>query len=241
MLQAKAGYDIQHNDKEGHKLAGKLESKGAFRTQLPEGRDRQDKPKWSGEVHEISDVSGTTVTDTDGKKYQSKLVLPVPSGSASVRYEPDTNVKRFLRPHGDALQDAVSRGPVSLRSLQTAMQKNQNFSKALKDSKKSFSEFAGMFGDVNDGQVTRREWTSPPEPDEEQRARFAYGKANPQGLMETYKSKLAIPAGGMTLADARKMLDREPSFGEDLGVTGRTFRDFLQSSSFRVKGNKVFS
>jgi hypothetical protein len=51
LLQAKAGYDIQHNDKEGHKLAGRLETKGAFRTQLPRERDRQDKPKWSGEVH----------------------------------------------------------------------------------------------------------------------------------------------------------------------------------------------
>jgi len=120
------------------------------------------------------------------------------------------------------------------------MQKKPGFSKALKDSKKSFNEFAGMFGDVSDGNAMRREWTSPPEPDEEQRARIAYGRANPQGLMETYKSKLAIPAGGITLADARKMLDREPSFGDDLGVTGQTFRDFLQSSGFRVKGNKVF-
>ena len=190
-------------------------------------------------MHEISEATGTTVTDTDGNKYQSKLVLPVPSGSASVRYEPETNVKKSLKPHGDALDDAVSKGPVSLENLQKVM-KNPGLSKALKDSKKSFSEFAGVFGEVSDGSVSKKEWTMPPEPDEEQRARIAYARVNPTGLMETYKAKLSIPAGGMTLADARKMLDREPNFSDDLGVTGQTFRQFLQSSGFRVKGNKVF-
>jgi hypothetical protein len=70
----------------------------------------------------------------------------------------------------------------------------------LKDSKKSFSEFAGMFGEVNDGQVSQDESGQCHQNlDEEQRARIAYARVNPKGLMETYKDKLAIPAGGMTL------------------------------------------
>ena len=239
LLQSKAGYDIQHNEYVGQARANKLETMGAFRDLLPPGRDRQDKPRYSDRAHEVAHVTGTTVTDTEGNKFQTKLVRAVPLGSADVdtSYMKATRekLKRVLRPFGDTLEHTIHTGLVGLKDLQTVMHRQPGFTQALKQNKTSFHKFVELFADVKDGTASRRQWRMPPEPDETQRARFA-ARNNPD-FMRPHSINLKR---GMTLAAARSQLDRNPNFREDLGMTGQTFKEFLQKSGFKVNGNMIF-
>ena len=86
----------------------KLEKEGAFRVrdvgQGPIQRGYQ--PRWSSEVHKVDQVTGSHVKDTDGKTFQTRLVLPVPATSAEV------GVPEYLR-RGSAQIDAVRRAKLA--------------------------------------------------------------------------------------------------------------------------------
>ena len=69
--------------------ATRLEELGAFRVLLPPTTkgvraNRVDTARYSGEVHKVALVDRGYVEDTEGRRYATKLVLPVPKSSASV-------------------------------------------------------------------------------------------------------------------------------------------------------------
>lgn len=90
------------------KTGGKLEKEGAFRVKdLTDGPVRRGyKPRWSSEVHKVDQVTGSLVKDTEGKTFQTRLVLPVPATSAEV------GVPEYLR-RGSAQIDAVRRAKLA--------------------------------------------------------------------------------------------------------------------------------
>jgi hypothetical protein len=89
LLKEKAAQGLQHNQNLALDRGAKLERLGAFREELPrEGRgfERNFRPRYSGEVHNVSKVAGTTVF-SDGKAYPTRHVLPVAAGSGNVSIE----------------------------------------------------------------------------------------------------------------------------------------------------------
>ena len=64
----------------------KLTTMGAFRTLLrPTAfKRRAGVPNWSSEVHTVTQVTQTHVTDEKGNTYDTRLVLPVPARSSTL-------------------------------------------------------------------------------------------------------------------------------------------------------------
>ena len=73
----------EHNQREIEKRASKLKEAGAFRVQdkisSTTFRKRGFKPNFDAEVHIVKNVDGAYVEDTKGKKFLTKLLLPVPA------------------------------------------------------------------------------------------------------------------------------------------------------------------
>ena len=89
LLEERAAQGLQHNQKLALARGAQLERQGAFRDELPRqgrGFERNFRPRYSGEVHTVSKVAGTTVF-SDGKAYPTRHVLPVAAGSGNVNIE----------------------------------------------------------------------------------------------------------------------------------------------------------
>ncbi len=87
------------------------------------------KPRFSGEVHEISVVKGGTVTDTAGKTYPTKLVTPVAKESETIatpdlrgRTLRDKHNADALRRYAEELHKELIKQGVSEVSLTTLSQ-----------------------------------------------------------------------------------------------------------------------
>ena len=72
-----------HNSAVVQRRDEKLQDKGAFRVHEPSRSfARSYQPRFGDKVHAIAEVKRGYVTDTEGKAFKSKYVLPVPAGSA---------------------------------------------------------------------------------------------------------------------------------------------------------------
>jgi hypothetical protein len=86
LLEEKAAQGLQHNQNLALDRGAQLERRGAFREELPRqgrGFERNFRPRFSGEVHNVSKVLGTTVF-SDGKAYPTRHVLPAAARSENV-------------------------------------------------------------------------------------------------------------------------------------------------------------
>ena len=89
LLKEKAAQGLQHNQSLALDRGAQLERRGAFREELPNkgrGFERNFRPRYGGEVHNVSRVAGTTVF-SEGKAYPTRHVLPVSAGSGNVDIE----------------------------------------------------------------------------------------------------------------------------------------------------------
>ena len=89
LLEEKAAQGLQHNQSLALDRGAQLERQGAFRGKLPRqgrGFEKNFRPRYSGEVHNVSKVAGATVF-SEGKAYSTRHVLPVAAGSGNVGIE----------------------------------------------------------------------------------------------------------------------------------------------------------
>ena len=134
-----------------------LEEKGGFRT-LKEPlafKRRAGIPNWSNQVHTVESVKGGTVVDTQGQSYDTRLVLPVSSGSTtpgqtfaggSVPRDQRRQQlsQRFLQP----LREVVARaGSISIAQASKAMMQKEGFKRMLNELRMNFKGCVQLWPD----------------------------------------------------------------------------------------------
>ena len=119
-LEKEAGQKVAHNNKMWRRKAGRLRDKGAFRVPLDRNTwERIDAPKFGGEVHQVRELVGANVRDSEGNSYPVRQVLPVPGTSADIdvpeELVPGSGRRREqiqnLRPFSDALKAELANSP----------------------------------------------------------------------------------------------------------------------------------
>ena len=165
------------NVQQAEKRQGKLEDLGAFRT-LKEPmsfKRRAGIPNWSNEVHTVTQVEGGMVTDTQGQRHDTRIVLPVSSASStpgqtfaggSVPRDERRQVlsRRFLQP----LREVVARsGALSMSQAAKAMMQKEGFKRALGELRLNFRGFVDLWPDfivTGTGPGTRITLAAPVQP-----------------------------------------------------------------------------
>ena len=113
-------------------------------------------PNWSSEVHTIASVSGGQVRDTEGKSFDTRLVLPVSAlsstpgqvfaGGSAPRDERRKVLSReFVQP----LKEIVARAGDSINMGQAskAMMQKQGFKRMLGELRMNFKTFVQLWPD----------------------------------------------------------------------------------------------
>jgi len=119
-LRQEASQGMVENAQAIAKRGAALEKTGAFRTEIPpKGFRRAHHAHFSGEVHQLANVDGARVTDTQGKEFATKFTRPVPVGSESVETAAaagggsalvENKQKRLMRPYVERLVQHIGRG-----------------------------------------------------------------------------------------------------------------------------------
>ena len=96
-------------------------------------------------------IEGGQVVDDKGERFETKLVLPVPAGSAPARAPPELlggtpargeASRDVLRPFADALRTELAGGAISLQKAGTRMKARDGFEQAMEAAKiKGFGAF----------------------------------------------------------------------------------------------------
>ena len=142
---------MQDNVAQAQGRKRKLESKGAFRTLLQPTafKRRAGVPNWSSEVHTAATVTPGHVTDSEGHKYDTRMVLPVSLASSAVvqqRSVAPRDAQRkaatdtFLPALIQAVRSAGDTG-MTLSNAGKMMARRQGFSNALKQQRMTFKQF----------------------------------------------------------------------------------------------------
>lgn len=153
VLQFELKMDNTNNEFENAQLAERRKEKlarlGAFRVLVKQkgnlGR-RVFNPVWSQKVHTVKEVIKATVEDTEGEKWPTREVLPVPKGSQETRLKvggsAETSAKRrlILNKYAErALEFVIApttpslrARPMSLGKLATFLRKDPQFPDDLK-------------------------------------------------------------------------------------------------------------
>ena len=99
---------------------------------------RKGVPNWSSEVHAVQAVTGGRVTDTAGRTFDTRQVLPVAAASGTPTIVAGGNVPRderrrvLTRVHMQQLKEIVSRvGNASVSQAAEAMGQKQGFKRVL--------------------------------------------------------------------------------------------------------------
>ena len=142
------------NIENAEKRKEKLEAMGAFRTLLQPTafKRRAGVPNWSNEVHTVSQVTPTQVTDQKGNTHDTRLVLPVPARSSTIlpaatparQDKRRAATQRFAPEHIAFLTQIVLRAGSSgatLSAAARAMAAKQGFTQTLRDQRMTFRQF----------------------------------------------------------------------------------------------------
>ena len=160
----------KHHDnvRQAEKRQEKLEDLGAFRT-LKEPmsfKRRAGIPNWSNEVHAVTAVDAGMVTDTQGRRHDTRIVLPVSrastipgqmfaGGSAPRDEHRQVHSQRFLKP----LREVVARaGSISMSQASKAMMQKEGFRRTLNELRMNFRSFVQLWPDftiAGSGPATR--------------------------------------------------------------------------------------
>ena len=103
-------------------------------------------PNWSSEVHTVSQVTPTQVTDQKGNKHDTRLVLPVPARSSAILAAPaplrqdrrQTATQRFVP---DLTHILLRTNGATLSAAARAMAAKQGFTQTLRDQRMTFRQF----------------------------------------------------------------------------------------------------
>ena len=103
-------------------------------------------PNWSSEVHTVSQVTPTQVTDQKGNKHDTRLVLSVPARSSAILAAPaplrqdrrQTATQRFVP---DLTQILLRKNGATLSAAARAMAAKQGFTQTLRDQRMTFRQF----------------------------------------------------------------------------------------------------
>ena len=121
---------------------------GAFRTLLQPTafKRRAGVPNWSNEVHTVSQVTPTQVTDQKGNTHDTRLVLPVPARSSAILHAPtparqDKRRAATQRFAPELTQILLRAGGTTLSVASRAMAAKQGFTQTLRDLRMTFRQF----------------------------------------------------------------------------------------------------
>ena len=146
------------NAEQAQERKRKLEATGAFRTLLQPTafKRRAGVPNWSSEVHTVAGATPAQVTDSNGKKFDTRLVLPVSSASSAVQAVPTgtaprdaqrrTATQRFVP---DLMQMVMRAGTagMTLALAGRNMAKKLDFTRTLREQKMTFRQFVDLNAD----------------------------------------------------------------------------------------------
>ena len=145
------------NVRRANERGEKLEDMGGFRTLIEplSFKRRAGIPNWSNQVHQVDNIAGGTVIDSDGQKHDTRLVLPVSRASTtpgqvfaggSVPRDERRRVlsRRFLQP----LKEIVSRvGNISMAQASKMMLQKEGFKRTLAELRMNFKTFVQLWPD----------------------------------------------------------------------------------------------
>ena len=147
--------------------ADKLEKEGAFRVfEKTNFRKRAGQPNWGDAIHTVASISQSTVVDTQGKSFLTKLVRAVPSatehvaapalakgGSVKVDDRRRVALQRFEQPMVDFSRRAGTDG-TTIHKLGKYMAGREGFAVALRDQRATLSQTVELFSSIRrDGDV----------------------------------------------------------------------------------------
>ena len=166
------------NVQRSHDRDKKLEEKGGFRT-LKEPlafKRRAGIANWSSDVHVVDSVGGGQVQDTEGKTFDTRLVLPVNAASSSPMQvfaggsAPRDDRRRvlsrdYLRPLKTLIANS---GGMNMGQASKAMMQKQGFKKMLGELRMNFKTFVQLWPDfvfTGTGAATRISLAEPLQPE----------------------------------------------------------------------------
>ena len=160
MLQQDQARSIQHNKKLTTRRQTALEDAGGFRVPLPDSTSKFKRGFQAtyGDVKQMADVRGSTVTDTDGGKHNIKQLKIVPVSSSAAIPAPVNNAlpakkKRLGTPILDALAQVLEgEEKISLTKASGLMRlqmtaNGQNYNEILKTTKASLIDLIRLDDD----------------------------------------------------------------------------------------------
>jgi hypothetical protein len=137
-LSNQAAIGAEHNQTEIKKRKATLEKMGAFRTLAIKTaglRRRVDANNWGTKIHIVDSFPREAeVIDTEGKRYKTKRVLPVPLTSSETA-PPRVSMEERLREYAIKLQAIVKNNPMTLLKAMQAMTRAGGVRTALREAK----------------------------------------------------------------------------------------------------------
>jgi len=122
-LSNQAALGAEHNDNEIRKRKATLERLGAFRTLAEKSKGlkrRVDANNWGNKIHEVESFPREAeVIDTEGNRFKTKRVLPVPLTSSAVA--PRVPMNERLREYAVKLQAIVKDNPLTILQAMRTM------------------------------------------------------------------------------------------------------------------------
>ena len=186
--------DAMDNVEQAQERKDRLQNTGSFRVLLnpTAPKRRADVPNWSSKVHKVGDVTQTHVRDTEGNRFNTRLVQPVAAQSSAIAQE-----SRGAAPRDQQRRQATLRfmpallqivrnagdGGIAMSLLGRQMNAKEGFKRTLREQRMSFKQLIALhapsFRLVGRGNATR---ISASEQDVAQRTR-----ERPDGTLMQYQ------------------------------------------------------